>query len=131
MDFVWAHNGIILIRYEQINKSKKGSFLAHNGFILILLSNYWLLNMGLYWFDSKLIFAHFRLYCGEIITIIEFYNSIMGFDNFEHGQNNLIMGGILFFREWACKLYIMDLCFPMMACLIGKLLQLWAQYFEL
>ena len=36
----FAHNGIILIWYEQINKSIMELFLAHNGFILIILSNY-------------------------------------------------------------------------------------------
>ena len=113
MGLVWAHNGTILIWYAQMNKSKMGSFLVYNGFILIPLSNYWLLNMGLYWFDSKLIFAHFCLYCGKRIPIIEFYNSIMGFYNFKDGQNNSMMGyysfemglyiihyGLMFFPWW-------------------------------
>ena len=94
-----------------------GSFLAHNGFILIILSNYWLLNIGLCRFDSRLICAHFRLYCGKIIPIIQFYNSIMGFHNFEHGQNNSMMGyysfknGLVNYTLWT---YVL----PMMACLM-------------
>ena len=55
--------------------------------------------MGLYRFDSRLSCAHFRLYCGKIIPIIEFYNSIMGLHNFEHGQNNLMMGYYSFKNE--------------------------------
>ena len=73
-----------------------GLFLAHNGFRLIILSNYSLLNMGIYRFDSILSCDHFRLYCGKIIPIIEFYNSIMGLNKFEHDQNNLMMGCYLF-----------------------------------
>ena len=76
--------------------------------------------MGLYRFEIRLICAHFRLYCGKIIPIIEFYNSIMGFDNFEHGQNNSMMGyysfknGLVNYTLWTHVL-------PMMACPMGKL----------
>ena len=53
----------------------------------------------------------------------------MGFDNFENGQNNSMMGyysfknGLVNYTLWT---YVL----PMMACLMGKLFQLWAQYFE-
>ena len=124
-----------------------GSFLAHNGFILIPLSNYWLLNMGLYWFDSKLIFAHFRLYCGKRIPIIKFYNSIMGFYNFEDGLGYCINGFIfcplwpVFWGKWLMMRYysfqnglvyytLWTYVFPMMACLIEKPFWLWEQYFR-
>ena len=97
-----------------------GLFLVHNGFRLIILSNYWLLNMGIYRFDSRLSCAHFCLYCGKIIPIIEFYNSIMGLNNFEHGQNYLIMGCYLFENRLVNNT-LWTYAFPMLVCPMGKL----------
>ena len=82
--------------------------------------------MGLYIFDSRLSCAHFRLNCGKIIPIIEFYNSIMGFDNFEHGQNNSMME-YYSFENRLVNYTLWTYVLPMTACLMGKLFQLWAQ----
>ena len=76
--------------------------------------------MGLYRFDSRSSCAHFCLYCGKIIPIIEFYNSIMGLNNFEHGQNNLIMGHYSFKNELVNNT-LWTYVFPMMAYPMGKL----------
>ena len=97
-----------------------GLFLTHNGFRLIILSNYSLLNMGIYRFDSRLSCAHFRLYCGKTIPIIEFYNSILGLNNFEHGQNYLMMGCYLF-ENGLVNNTLWTYVFPMLACPMGKL----------
>ena len=76
--------------------------------------------MGLYRFDSRLSCAHFRLYCGKIIPIIEFYNSIMGLHNFEHGQNNLMMG-YYSFNNGLVNNTLWTYVFPLLACPMGKL----------
>jgi hypothetical protein len=101
-------------------------FLAHNGFILSIISNYQLLNMGLYRFDSRLSCAHFRLYCGKIIPIIEFYNSIMGLHNFEHGQNNLMIGYYSFKNRLVNNTYGLMFC-PSWPVLWENYFELWAQ----
>ena len=76
--------------------------------------------MGLYRFDSRLSCDHFRLYCGKIIPIIEFYNSIMGLNNFEHGQNNLMMGYDSF-RNRLVNNTLWTYVFAILVCPMGKL----------
>ena len=50
----------------------------------------------------------------------------MGLNNFEHGQNNLMMGYYSFKNEIVNNTLLTHV-FPMMACPMGKLFQLWAQ----
>ena len=66
--------------------------------------------MGLYSFDSRLSCAHFRLYC----------NSIMGLNNFEHGQKNLMMG-YYSFRNELVNNTLWTYVLPILACPMGKL----------
>ena len=82
--------------------------------------------MGIYRFDSRLSCAHFRLYCGKIIPIIEFYNSIMGLHNFEHGQNNLMMEYYSFKNRLVNNTYGLMFC-PSWPVLWENYFELWAQ----